>query len=246
MYGKLCTEFYDLVEHSDGAAALRFYREYALQSPGPILEPMCGTGRFLIPLLQLGLDIEGFDISEDMLHALKEKWAGISDTPAPVWRESIQNFKTQKLYSLIFIPYGSWGHILDKESALGCLINIYNHLLENGKLILAIDTIYSVSKDQKIWTKTTETKANGQTVSLNSYITYNRETQYYHTLCIYESTENVAMRETQKFEMYLYRVGELDSLLEQAGFKEIQIYQNYRKDPITNPQAKLLIYEATK
>ena len=44
--------------------AYDFYLSYAKEANGPILEPMCGTGRFLLPLLAAGFKIEGFDASE--------------------------------------------------------------------------------------------------------------------------------------------------------------------------------------
>lgn len=42
---------------------LNFYLEYAQTITTPILEPMCGSGRFLIPMLEQGFNIEGFDAS---------------------------------------------------------------------------------------------------------------------------------------------------------------------------------------
>jgi len=38
-----------------------------------VLEPMCGNGRMLIPFMQKGISIEGFDISEEMLKVCKAK-----------------------------------------------------------------------------------------------------------------------------------------------------------------------------
>ena len=58
--------------------ALSFYMHHAQQSNGPILEPMCGSGRFLIPMLQAGLDAEGFDASPSMLDAFKQKYSSLS------------------------------------------------------------------------------------------------------------------------------------------------------------------------
>jgi 2-polyprenyl-3-methyl-5-hydroxy-6-metoxy-1,4-benzoquinol methylase len=108
-YKKLCTEFYDLElnNQKNSKLALNFYMNYALNANGPILEPMCGTGRFLIPMLQADLDIEGFDASQEMLNALKIKYSKISNKKAPVQKIFIQNFKSNKKYNLIFIPFGS-------------------------------------------------------------------------------------------------------------------------------------------
>ena len=51
-YLNLCTEAYDLSKPNPPEDAYAFYRDYAISANGPILEPMCGTGRFLLPLLK--------------------------------------------------------------------------------------------------------------------------------------------------------------------------------------------------
>lgn len=49
-YRDLCTQVYDLSKPEPPEEAYTFYRVYASNAKGPILEPMCGTGRFLLPL----------------------------------------------------------------------------------------------------------------------------------------------------------------------------------------------------
>ena len=45
-YGKLCTEFYDLSKPEAPADALEFYLRHLDNTDGPVLEPMCGSGRW--------------------------------------------------------------------------------------------------------------------------------------------------------------------------------------------------------
>jgi SAM-dependent methyltransferase len=247
MYKTLCTEFYDLVPHSDGAAALSFYLDYAFAAQGPILEPMCGTGRFLIPMLQHGLDIEGFDASSSMLSALKQKYALVSSKPAPVWHQFIEDFKRDKQYNLIFVPYGSWGHILDPKDSLAALRNMYEHLTPKSKLILALDTVASTPQTRDAWEHTVRSRTDGSWIALNTYVTYDHARQLYHAQCHYQAlAEGNIITETEDFTMYLYRFNQMDELLKKAGFTTVQKYQDYQKTPATNQEAPLLIYEATK
>ena len=74
-YRKLSTEFYDIDKPAPPPEALDFYRNYALQSSGRILEPMCGWGRFLLSLLAEGYAVEGVDASPDMARACRERGA---------------------------------------------------------------------------------------------------------------------------------------------------------------------------
>lgn len=51
---------------------LAFYLSYA-KSGAKIFEPLCGSGRFLVPFAERGFDITGVDLSEKMLRKLNEQ-----------------------------------------------------------------------------------------------------------------------------------------------------------------------------
>ena len=71
MYRKICAEFYDSDKQLASEDELALYKKYFSKNE-LLLEPMCGSGRLLIPLLQLGYNIEGFDSSSEMLNRLKQ------------------------------------------------------------------------------------------------------------------------------------------------------------------------------
>lgn len=56
-YLNLCTEVNDLSKPKPPKDAYNFYQSYAITAQGRILEPMYGTGRFLLPLAAEGFDI---------------------------------------------------------------------------------------------------------------------------------------------------------------------------------------------
>lgn len=58
-YGKLNAAQYALDNQAPPAEALTFYWQQYEATTGPALEPMCGTGRFLLPFLERGADIDG-------------------------------------------------------------------------------------------------------------------------------------------------------------------------------------------
>ena len=70
-YGSLCTEMYEILHESAPGDELNFYLSYARKGM-KIMEPLCGSGRFLIPFLENGFDICGMDLSEEMLKKLKQ------------------------------------------------------------------------------------------------------------------------------------------------------------------------------
>lgn len=98
-YLGLCTEYYDLDKLQAPLDALTFYREYAQAAKGPILEPMCGTGRFLIPIFEDAYEIHGFDASPFMLDALHRKCAAKHLKPK-IWQGFIQEVALEETYAL--------------------------------------------------------------------------------------------------------------------------------------------------
>ena len=71
-YGSLCTEMYEILHEKAPQDELNFYLSYA-EKGKKILEPLCGSGRFLIPFMERGFDICGMDLSGEMLEKLKQK-----------------------------------------------------------------------------------------------------------------------------------------------------------------------------
>lgn len=248
MYKKLCTEFYDLEPHRDGAIALEFYLQRAREAQGLILEPMCGSGRFLIPILQEGLDAFGFDASTEMLAAFREKYARVSKYQAPVWQQFVQDFVSDELYKLIFVPYGSWGLIADIEIAKKSLEIMYRHLAPGGKFIIEIETVASVPQPCGIWRRGSHVRQDGSKIVVNSYATYDEAIQMFKAICRYELiTNNVTQEvEFEDFYMYLYKFHEMDSLLKSVGFSNVKKYQNYNLELALDYDAPILIYECVK
>lgn len=242
-YHTLCTEFYDLEEHKNHAPALDFFLAKAKQIGGQILEPMCGSGRFLIPLLEAGLDAEGFDGSEAMLTACTKKYAG-----APVSQQLVQNFSSNKRYDLIFIPYGSWGLITDLSEAKIGLERLYEHLAPGGMLILEIETVASVPEHLDVWCRRTRVRTDGSVLALHALPTYDPQSQLFTAYCRYESIVDGTVQATEEeyFRQYLYREDELDVILAEAGFTKIKNFPAYNQTGMTDSTTPIIIYVINK
>jgi SAM-dependent methyltransferase len=247
-YQKLCVEFYDLEQHPRHEQALKFYMQHALQAQGPILEPMCGTGRFLIPMLQAGLDAEGFDASPYMLDVLKQKHALINSKEAPVTQQFVQDFTSSKKYSLIFIPYGSWGLITDMSDVQKGLMRLYDYLLPGGMFMVEIETVASVPQPCGIWRSGSHTKSDGSIIALRFITSYNSTTQIFQAHSYYESkvSNRVLEHEEELFEQYLYRSDEFDVMLNGVGFSRIEKYPAFDPNQKIKENSPIIIYECVK
>jgi ubiquinone/menaquinone biosynthesis C-methylase UbiE len=249
-YKKLSTEFYDLelAQRENREQVLSFYMDYARKAQGSILEPMCGTGRFIIPMLEAGLAVEGFDASSHMLDELRRKYALVSNEAPPVCEQFVEDFSSEKRYDLIFVPFGSWGLITNSESSKECLRIMHRHLEKNGKLLLEIETVASVSEPCGVSRYAFHTRKDVSRLSLTMVPSYDPATQMFTSIGRYESLvgATILQTETERFEQYLYRFEEMDERLKDVGFSKIQKYMDYSKTVATNPNDSILIYECIR
>jgi len=99
-YGSLCTEMYEILHEQAPQDELNFYLSYA-EKGKKILEPLCGSGRFLVPFMERGFDICGIDLSGEMLNKLKQKVPN-----AKIVQADILEYSSRELYDYIFISSG--------------------------------------------------------------------------------------------------------------------------------------------
>jgi len=137
-YGRLCTEFYDLDKPDAPAAALAWYRERARAAGGAVLEPMCGSGRYLLPLLAAGIDAEGTDASADMLAACRRHAARLGLAPV-LHHQPLESLTIARRFALAFVPDGSIGLVPRGAALDAALARLRAQLEPGGTLLVGID-----------------------------------------------------------------------------------------------------------
>jgi SAM-dependent methyltransferase len=115
----------------------------------PVLDLGCGTGRVLLPLLEKGVDIDGCDISEDMLQFCREKAERAGFHPN-LYPSSMHTFAIPRKYKLIYIC-GSFGLSGSRDNDLETLKHCHAHLEEGGALIVNLQADYSDSDWWSMW-----------------------------------------------------------------------------------------------
>lgn len=146
-YGRLSTLFYDIDKPHPPPDALDFYLRYARIAGGAILEPMCGSGRFLIPLIQHGFNLTGADASPDMLNACRAKAKQLGIEPA-LFQQYLHQLNLPERYQLVMIPAGSFCLITEMVIAREGLRKIFEHLTPCGIFIVEIDQQLYQQDDQ--------------------------------------------------------------------------------------------------
>jgi SAM-dependent methyltransferase len=107
----------------------------------PVLDLACGTGRVLLPLLHHGIDLDGCDISEDMLTLCRQK-ANQAGFHPNLYQYPMHALDIPRKYKLIYIC-DSFGLSGSRENDLEALKCCHAHLEDGGTLVINIQADYS-------------------------------------------------------------------------------------------------------
>lgn len=245
-YGKLCTEFYDLSKPEVSTDALEFYLQHMDGSGGPVLEPMCGSGRFLIPFLERGIDIDGIDASIDMLRACHNHCEKKGLHPK-LYQQLLQDLELPRHYNYIFIPSGSFGLMANPEDATECLRRLYRHLSPGGTLMLEIETTFSKLEDPGKWHEWHLTRPDGAELVFNAFPTYDERRQIQRCIHRYQLFMNGQLieSEVEHLLLRLYEPARFQELLVDTGFTDIRTTKAYGDISIEGNES-VLIFQCYK
>jgi len=153
-YGNLAAEVYDLdkpVGRSFGD--IEFYRTRLMVQGGPVLEAGVGNGRVLVPLLQAGLSVAGFDASPQMLACCRRNLERHGLT-APIWQERFEGFTATPGQGAIILPAGTFQLMTDDAAISAFLRRARAHLRPGGLLIFDLDppsTLAAPKPRTRVW-----------------------------------------------------------------------------------------------
>lgn len=195
-YRALCTQYYELDKPTAPKDAFECYLHYAKEADGPILEPMCGTGRFLIPLLEHGYTVTGFDYSPYMLDMCRRKCEerGLITN---LQEATFETFSLTELYNLIFIPSGSFGHLITSEQVNLALTFIADRLKPGGKFVVEIETLKAIREPQDVWRGRWVTRSDGSKIVINILSRFDPMTHIETGLFRYELWEENLISRTE-------------------------------------------------
>nr|WP_106782623.1 class I SAM-dependent methyltransferase [Lysinibacillus timonensis] len=224
-YGELCSQVYEKDKSRASGVELEFYLSFVKDQKMRVLEPMCGNGRMLIPFMERGIDIEGFDISEEMLQVCKEKAKKLNLQPNVSYGK-IEEFKSNQKYDLIIIPFGSFS-LLPDELVPVSLSNMKLMLRENGKILLTI--MHNKGKLDEIpdWIETNRHLMDEGEIIEYKKVHFNQANKILNTTLKYQLVKDrqILKTEIMEFPIRLYEQGEFDDILKNNGFENITLHE---------------------
>lgn len=245
-YGHLCTEFYDLDKPAAPRDEYEFYLAYARRTGGPILEPMCGSGRFLVPMLAQGFDVTGTDSSRAMLDACRESARRIGIIPV-LHEQTLEDLALDRQFALVFIPAGSFGLIID-PAALGVSIRrLYAVMRHGATLVFEIERLMLKSHHGNSWTGNWGgrwiDRPDGAKLMISWLSRYDKDERVVRSIHRYEVFKDGRLLETEMedFAVRPHDPMELQKTLEAGGFANVRILKVHSDQPAGGEDTELIV-----
>jgi SAM-dependent methyltransferase len=133
-------------EFNVGGSEIDYFRRVIEESGQPALDVACGTGRLLVPFLRAGLDVDGCDVSADML-ALCRSTAEREGLRPNLYEQALHELDVPRRYRTIVVC-GGFGLGGTREQDLEGLKRLRTHLEPGGTLALDNEVPYA---DRALW-----------------------------------------------------------------------------------------------
>jgi len=239
---------------------LAFYRSVIEVDGQPALDLACGTGRLLLPLMSAGLDVDGCDISSDML-ALCWAAAAREGLSPRLYQQAMHDLHLPRNYRTILIcdSFGIGGR-RDQDAA--ALRRCYDQLDSGGMLVFSH---YLPHYDPRRWSYwlpeqrqqlpeawqeagTRKRAANGDEIELRARVVNLDPLEQRLTLEMRAELWREGRLEEQEQRLLvetLYFRNEIQLLLLNAGFADVSSLTAYSGE-VPTPNDTFLVFKARK
>jgi len=232
-YGKFYAQGYDIGTEETHITQFYLSQWKRLGKPGPVLEPMCGTGLKLIPFIQAGAVCDGLDASSHMLSVCQAKLDELN-LKSELYHQNLEIMQLPKRYGFIFIPGGSIGHLYDKSIALQGLRRLKDHLLPESWLIFDVrpPAFMSVFGHHGLVDYDLVDYSDGSVDFTTGYWQHLEKERVIRKWNKIEHFVNNQLTQTEIFDYHerLYDITEMKTLLSEVGFGNIQTSKAYERN----------------
>lgn len=226
---------------------IEYYQSRLPHKHQTILEPAVGTGRIMLPLLQQGYNVQGFDLSTEMLRYCEENLKQFNLPTNRVKQASFTDFHYDETFDAIIIPSGTFLLMTDYIEIKSALQNFHRILNCNGKIIfdLFFQTDFQLGKTSIKTFKVSDNEKITLTITEAEIDYANQITTSIHR---YEQWEENQLKTTELeiFRLKWLGIEEIQLLLKEVGFTNITISADYQyKKSVTN-ETEIFTVEAVK
>jgi SAM-dependent methyltransferase len=239
---------------------LAFYRGFVERDGQPALDLACGTGRLLLPLLRAGLDVDGCDLSPDMLALCRER-ADYQGLAPNLYHQAFHELDLPRTYRTIYIcdSFGLGGR---RDHDAETLRRCFTHLAPGGALVFSHYLPTGDAEEWAFWlpqqrqqlpqpwpeTGDRRRASNGDELEERVRLVDLDPLAQRRTLAIRASlwqAGRLVREEEHTLRENLYFCPELMLMLTQAGLTDVTVYRAYT-DQLATAEDTMLVFVARK
>jgi ubiquinone/menaquinone biosynthesis C-methylase UbiE len=212
-----------------------------------ILDCACGTGKHAIAFSQLGFDVEGCDLSFEMVQHAK-----INAIASGVKVNFVQaNFKRlaqvfNRKFDCIVCIGNSLTHELEEQGVASALQSMYSVLREEGVVVVQIRNIHKLARDKtRIFPVHHHKEPNGD-LKLFFYVLDFYPSKVTFNVVSYIESEGRPKFEVASVDYNLISEGKLASLMAEAGFRNLRTYGDFKFSKFRDSESADIIIVGNK
>ena len=229
----------------------RRYLELIEQHGQPVLVVGCGTGRLVLDYLGAGIDIDGVDISPEMLAICHEK-AGRLGVHPTLYQQSMEALALPRRYRTILVPSSSFQLVTDPAAAAEAMRRFVVHLEPGGALAMSIMVLWLEGEPLETeWVMVAEQvrPEDGALVRRWGRSRYEPDRQLEHTEARYEVLRDGKVIATESHRRSpatrAYTHAQVRDLYDGAGFVDVQLFREWSATPAAEDD-ELVVAVGTK
>jgi SAM-dependent methyltransferase len=236
-YYGLMVKYWDLLRGDTSNWEDRFFFLEVIKKYGqPALDIGCAAGRLLIDYLLQGIDIDGVDISPEMIALCKHNAEKKGLNPN-LYVQSMTELNLPRKYKTILVPSSSLQLLLEPGQPLQALRRFYDHLEPGGVFATPFMTLWKEGDAlEGEMTREATRPEDGATVRRKSWWRFDLETNMEDTRDVYEVVKDGQVVESEIHEQapatLSYTQPEAVALFEQAGYQNIQVFSGFTFEPV--------------
>ena len=236
-YYGLMVKYWDLLrgDTSDWDDRL-FYLDVIKKYGQPVLDVGCASGRLILDYLSQGIDIDGVDISPEMI-ALCRQNAERKGLNPNLYVQSMTALNLPRKYKTILVPSSSIQLLLEAGLPLQAMKRLHDHLESGGAFVAPFMTLWKEGDPlQGEFTQEAMRPEDGAIIRRTGWYRFHPETQMDESHDTWKVIKDGRVIESEVHEQVpatrSYTQAEAMALFEQAGFKNIQVFSEFTFKPV--------------